>query len=209
MDHLQNQTTWEAPKWEKLYREGTPPWDSGVPSRELVRVLSEGHVRRGPVLEFGCGTGADAVYLAQQGFDVTAVDVAPTAIERARNRVELAGATLRLVLDDIFQFTKTSGPCDFVYDAGFYHFMRRVDLDRHLDMLWRVMQPGSLYFVLAGSDRETADDGPPQVSEDEIRGELGRLFEFVHLRPFRFESPRRAEGYQGWSCLARRPSSNG
>ena len=198
-------TRWEVPDWETLYRESTPPWESGSRSAELARVIDEGLVQPGPTLEIGCGTGADAVYLAQQRFEVTAVDSSPTAIERARTRVEMAGATLRLVLDDVFQFAKSSGPFELVYDAGFYHFVRRVDLGRFLDMLWRVTQPGSLYLVLAGSDQETAPGGPPQVSENEIRNELGRLFEFVHLQPFRFESLQHEEGYQGWSCLARRP----
>jgi hypothetical protein len=80
-----------------------------------------------------------------------------------------------------------------------------VDLTRFLDLLWRLTRPGSYYLVLAGSDQEVAEGGPPQVSEEDLRMELGRLFEFVHLRPCRVESPRREEGYLGWSCLARRP----
>ena len=68
-------------------------------------------------------------------------------------------------------------------------------------MLWRVTYPGSTYLTLAASANEQIEGGPPGVSEDEIRLELGRLFEFVHVRPFRFESPSRKEGYLGWSCL--------
>jgi SAM-dependent methyltransferase len=193
------------PEWDTLYREGTPPWESGYPSGELVRVLDEGLVRPGPTLELGCGTGTDAVYLARRGFEVTAVDASPTAIERARTRSEMAGATLRFVLDDALRFAKSSETYNFIYDAGFYHFIRRVDLTGYLDILWRVTEPGSLFLVLAGSDKETVPGGPPQVGEDQIRNELGRLFEFVHLRAFRFESPQNTEGYLGWSCLVRRP----
>ena len=73
--------------------------------------------------------------------------------------------------------------------------------------MWRVTRPGSYYLTLAGSDRETAEGGPPQVSKRQIRHELGRLFEWVHLRPFRFESPYRKRGYRGWSCLMKRPET--
>jgi len=38
----------------------------------------------GTALDAGCGTGADAIWLAHQGWDVTAVDISPTAITRAR-----------------------------------------------------------------------------------------------------------------------------
>ncbi len=188
-----------------MYREGTPPWETGLPAAELVRVVDEGLIKPGPILELGCGTGADAVFLTQRGFEVTAVDSSPTAIERARTRAERSGALVRIVLDDVFHFAEHSGSFDLVYDAGFYHFIRRAELSRLLDLLWRVTYPGSLYLALAGNSDEKAEGGPPPVSEEEIRWELGRLFEFIHLRPFTFESPYRKAGYLGWSCLMRRP----
>jgi hypothetical protein len=43
------------------------------------------------------------------------------------------------------------------------------------------------------------------LTEDEVRFELGRLFEFVHLRHARLESPLNKHGYKAWSCLMRRP----
>ena len=73
-------------------------------------------------------------------------------------------------------------------------------------VLWWTTQPGSYYLTLAGATGEHAEGGPPQVNEEEIRDELGRLFEIIRLRPLRFESPRRSEGYLGWSCLMRRPT---
>lgn len=193
------------PDWDAVYRKGTPPWETGLASGELIRVLDEGIIRPGAVLEVGCGTGADAVLLAQRGFDVTAVDSAAMAIERARGRAEQADALIRFVLSDVFQFAQTAEMFDLIYDSGFYHYIRLAALDKFLDMLWRITQPGSFYLTLAGSTDEESEGGPPQVSEQQIRGELGRLFEFVHLRPFRFESPNREEGYAGWSCLMRRP----
>jgi SAM-dependent methyltransferase len=197
--------TIEVPDWDALYREGTPPWESGVPSAELVRTIEADLIPRGTALELGCGTGADAVYLATQGFDVTAVENSPTALERARGRAQEEDVLLRFVLDDVFEFGRTCGPFDLVYDAGFYHFARHRDLQHLLDVLWRVTRPGSFYFALAGNAGESTEDGPPRVSEEEIRMELGRLFDFVHLQPFRFESPRRTEGYLGWSILMQRP----
>jgi SAM-dependent methyltransferase len=193
------------PDWEALYRAGTPPWDTGLPASELVRVLDDGLIRPGTALELGCGTGADAVYMAQKGFEVTAVDSSPLALERAHLLAEEVGVPVRFVLQDIFEFVKSRETFDFVYDAGFYHFIRSYDLSRFLDLLWRVTRPGSYYLSLAGSTKETAEGGPPQVSEDDIRMELGRAFEFVHVRPFRFESPSRKEGFAGWSCLMKRP----
>jgi len=196
---------YSPPDWEAMYRDGTPSWETGNPAGELVAVADEGVVPPGTTLEVGCGTGADAVFLARRGFEVTAVDLSPLAVERAHRRAELAGVPVCFVLDDVFEFVRTGERYDFVYDAGFYHFIRRYDLTRYVDLLWRTTRPGSYFLALVGSVGEEAEGGPPQVSEEEIRLELGRLFEFVHLRHFQFESPLRDEGYLGWSCLMRRP----
>jgi methyl halide transferase len=193
--------------WDGAYREGTPPWDTGKPHAELVRVLDEYRLRPQTVLEIGCGTGADAILLARRRFEVTAIDCSPIALERARSRAEQENALIRFVLADVFEFARSSGQFDFVLDAGVYHAVRQTNLERYLDMLWRVTRPGSYYFCLAGAPTETeqVEEGPPQVTADEIHNELGRLFELIHLRPTQLDNPLRKKSYPGWSCLMRRP----
>lgn len=180
-----------------------------MPTRELVRIVKQGRLRPGRTLEVGCGTGADAIFLARRGFEVTAVDSSPTAIERARRRLELEGVVARFVLADAFEFARSAGKFDLVYDAGFYEFVRQTDLGQHLDMLWRVTRPGSWYLALTGNAGGTAGVGPPPLTKEEIYDELGRLFELVRLRTCKFESPHRKQGYLGWSCLMQRPELRG
>jgi methyl halide transferase len=192
--------------WDALYRQGTPFWDAGAPHGELLRVLKEYPLpKAGSVLELGCGTGSDAIYLAKRRFEVTAVDCSPIALERARLRAEYYDALLRFVLDDAFEFTQTCGQFDIVYDCGFYHHIRMMKLEPYLDMLWHITRPGSWFFCLTGRTGERTPDGPPQLTEDDIRLELGRLFEFVHLRRTTLESSAHPQGYRAWSCLMRRP----
>ena len=191
--------------WETVYREGTPPWDAGVPHAELARVLDEYHLKPQTVLEIGCGTGADAILLARRRFEVTAVDCSAIALERARLRAEQQDALLRFVLADVFEFARSAGKFDFVYDAGLYHYVRDSRLEEYFDMLWRVTRPGSYYLCLAGAPSETPEqDGPPQVGEDDIQNELGRLLESVHLRPTRLECSASHRHHAAWSCLMRR-----
>ncbi len=180
-------------------------WETGKPWAELIRIIEEGTIKPQTILELGCGSGADAVYLAKRRFEVTAVDSSPLALEMAHSRAEQENALVRLVLDDVFNFCKSVEPFDLVYDAGFYHFIRQANLDQFLDLLWGITKPGSYYLTLAGNADDTSDGGPPRVTEQEIRSELGRLLEVVHLRPFRFEGTNDEDGYLGWSCLMRRP----
>ncbi|MFF2345789.1 class I SAM-dependent methyltransferase [Pseudarthrobacter sp. NPDC058119] len=75
-----------ASVWDERYRSKARLW-SGKPNPQLVR--EAGGLRPGKALELGCGEGADAIWLAQQGWSVTAVDVSSVALERARSH-ELA-----------------------------------------------------------------------------------------------------------------------
>src|SRR5437764_15318752 len=80
----------EIEHWENRYRE-RPPWDTGRVSAELERRLVQFPIPRGRAVEFGCGTGTNAVRLAQQGFDVTAIDISPAAIASAAAKATEAG----------------------------------------------------------------------------------------------------------------------
>jgi methyl halide transferase len=191
--------------WQKRYLEGETPWDTGQPSNELVRVLREERIAPCRALELGCGTGTNSVWLARQGFDVTAVDLAPLAIDRAEARAREAGVQVRFVAADVLDPPDLGEPFPFFFDRGCYHVVRRVDVGRFGRTLERVTAPGSVGLVLAGNAREPHTPGPPVVSEEEIRAELGRAFEIVRLREFRFDgAPGSGENFLGWSCLLRR-----
>lgn len=198
----------EAERWNQRYEAGDTPWDTGLPSCELQRVIEQEHVRPCRAIELGCGTGVNAVWLAQQGFDVTAIDLSPLALERARHRAESVGVKLRFLQGDVLDPPREmGGPYEFVFDRGCYHAVRRLDVGRYLQTLDEVAAPGSRALILAGNAREPHDPGPPVVSEDEIRAEIGRVMEIVWLREFYFDQ---AEGvpvrFLGWSCFARRPT---
>jgi SAM-dependent methyltransferase len=198
----------ELERWEQRYRTGDIPWDTGQPSSELQRVLAEDKIQPGPAIELGCGTGTNAVWLAQQGFAVTAVDLSPLAIERAQERAARAKVTVRFLIADVLEVSDLGGPYGFLFDRGCYHVIRRIDVRPFLDTLRRITQPGSQALVLTGNAREPHDPGPPVVSEDEIRAELGQVFDVVRLREFRFDDPEKAGlAFLGWSCLLRRGGS--
>lgn len=78
--------------WEDRYRGSDRVW-SGNPNPLLVREV-EG-LTPGTALDLGCGEGADAVWLAKQGWETTGVDISETALERAAQHAEEAGVTVR------------------------------------------------------------------------------------------------------------------
>jgi SAM-dependent methyltransferase len=195
----------DATHWNERYAKEQTPWDTGHPSTELQRVIAEERIQPGRVIELGCGTGTNAVWLATHGFEVTAVDISPLAIDRARQRTAAAGVSVRFLVADVLNPPDLGGPHPFFFDRGCYHVVRRVDVRRYVQTLGQITQPGSLGLVLAGNAKEPHDPGPPVVSEQEMRAELGPRFDLVWLREFRFDQVE--EGgiqFLAWSCLLRR-----
>lgn len=85
-----------AEYWERRYAAGGAVW-SGRPNASLVAVApAPAGTRR--ALDLACGEGGDAVWLAQQGWRVTAVDISHVAVERGR------AAARELGVDDAIEW---------------------------------------------------------------------------------------------------------
>ena len=203
------------PDWNERYAENNAPWDTGRPSSELRRILQQHDIPRGRVLELGCGTGTNAIFLAQQGFEVTAVDISTLAIERARVKAAEGGVNVTLAAADLLDLPDLGPAFPFVFDRGVYHTVRREALDGFLETLSRVSAPGGMYLTLAGNANEVRPDeeGPPRVSAETICRETAPLMELVQLREFRFDkclkdTPDRPRAL-AWSALFRRKASDG
>ena len=197
----------ELERWDSRYREGELPWDTGRPSSELQALLESGRVPVGTALDIGCGTGTNALFLAGRGFRVTAADLSPTDIEAAKRRATEAGLDVDFRTADLLASPPPDlgGPYDFLFDRGVYHVVRRIDVDAYLRLLEALSRPGTLYLSLMGNANEPHEPGPPTVSEEEVRRELGSVFELLDLRPFRFDpTPMVPDRPLGWSCLMRR-----
>jgi 2-polyprenyl-3-methyl-5-hydroxy-6-metoxy-1,4-benzoquinol methylase len=103
--------------YEIIYRYFRAPWDIGA-REELVALVDSGRIKPCRAIDLGCGTGANAIFLAQQGFDVTGVDFAEAAIEKARVRAKEAGVQAEFIVDDLTNLRHVSGTFDFLLDYG-------------------------------------------------------------------------------------------
>ncbi len=192
-------------RWDAPYRGNSRPgWDTGYPSTELTKAVKEGEVKPGRAIELGCGTGSNAIYLAQQGFDVTAVDVSPTALKRAEEKAEKAGVKIRWLLADVLKLPEME-PFDFIFDRGCYHGVRRTHATGYVEAVTRLSKPGTRLLIVAGNANESRQSGPPRVKEDELRGDFQAGFNFVRLRETRFDTAENpASGALAWSALIER-----
>ena len=70
--------------FESIYQ-GEPPWDIGRPQKEIIQLEQAGEIV-GSVLDVGCGTGENALYLATQKHEVWGIDFTPLAIKKAEEK---------------------------------------------------------------------------------------------------------------------------
>src|SRR5260370_17744652 len=83
----------QHPSWNSVY-EGSPPWDTGRPQPDFVRLADAGKFH-GQVLDVGCGTGEHVMLAASHGAEAMGVDVAELAIERARAKAQPRGISAK------------------------------------------------------------------------------------------------------------------
>lgn len=145
--------------YDLMYRTRAP-WDS-IRVRPSLRALVEGGMitpdAYPKTLDLGCGTGANVVYLAKQGFESHGVDFSEVAIRKARHRAIEAGVQAHLVVADLtaeIEGLETS--YDFLIDFGTLDDLRGEARKKMAGTITRLSRAGSkfLEFCFYGSREE-------------------------------------------------------
>jgi SAM-dependent methyltransferase len=188
------------PSWNESYASGQLPWDTGQPEPLLVEFVTLGAVTPGPTLEIGAGTGTNAIWMAERGFDVLGVDISPLAVERAHAKMEGRALRCRFAAWDFLAAPPPEGPFQFVFDRGCFHvFDEAGERQRFAAQVAAALAPGGLWLSLIGSTEGPARDvGPPRRSAREVTLAIEPALEIVELRSAEF----RGNNAKAWFCLS-------
>jgi len=188
--------------WNESYASGNPlPWDTGHPDPMLVQFIESGEVKPGRALEIGSGTGTNAIWLAQRGFQVLGVDVAPLAVDQAREKLPPA-LSCRFQVMDFLADAPPEETFDFVFDRGCFHiFDEAEERARFAARVAAALVPGGSWLSLCGStEGPPRDMGPPRRSARDLVQAIEPELEIRQLRSGDFgEEPIRA-----WLCHSQR-----
>jgi SAM-dependent methyltransferase len=131
--------------WEEHYGERDRIWSGRVNAR-LAEVAST--LKPGRALDLGCGEGADALWLAEHGWHVLAVDISETALQRAAADADARGLGDRV---DVGQHDLSHSFPDGDFDlvsAQFLHSMVELDRPRILNRAADAVRPGGLLMIV-------------------------------------------------------------
>jgi cyclopropane fatty-acyl-phospholipid synthase-like methyltransferase len=164
--------------WNLRYLFGDTRWDTGIVPPELVELIEGEHIASGAALDIGCGTGTNAIYLAQRGFDVLGVDVAHLAIRQARRKAKQADVQARFHTGSFLDLSE--GRFDFVLDVGCFHGLLAKDQARYVEVLRHVLNAGGAYLLYAWGPREF-NGQTYGLSPDAVQRTLGESYALERL----------------------------
>lgn len=174
--------------WEHAYRAGRVAWDPGEYDGHLPWLLDAYGIAPGEALDAGCGNGKSAVWLAERGFRVTGIDLAPTAIEQARalarergvaGRTRFVAGAFPEDVDDL-----PGGSFQLVTERAFLqHVGGEAAVRRALRRIAALLAPDGIFYSVIIAGR-----GVPRfwsmarVGEEEVRALMEPFFVVREIR---------------------------
>jgi ubiquinone/menaquinone biosynthesis C-methylase UbiE len=180
--------------FEQMYQ-GQAPWDTGRPQPAIVKLAEAGQIR-GNVLDVGCGTGENALYLAARGHDCWGIDFVPVAIERATAKAFQRGIAAHFIVGNALELNKLGRQFDTVIDCGLFHTFSDEERLTFLRSLTEVLGAGGLLYLLCFSNEQAGTEGPRRVSQQEIRHAFHVGWNVKNIEATNFESIPRPGGLE-------------
>jgi SAM-dependent methyltransferase len=182
----------DQPLFEQMYQ-GQAPWDTGRPQSAIVKLALTGLIR-GSVLDAGCGTGENVLYLAERGHECWGIDFVPVAIDRAKAKAAERGVEAHFLVGNALELVRLARRFDTAIDCGLFHTFTDEERPRFVNGLAEVIRPGGLLHILCFSDEEPGTEGPRRVSQLEIRATFCEGWTVQYIDSTRFDAVMSVDG---------------
>jgi SAM-dependent methyltransferase len=189
--------------FEWAYRNGVPPWDIGRAQPTIVGLAEQGLIA-GDVIDVGCGTGENALYLASRGLGVVGVDAAPTAIAQAQEKERRRATGATFVVADALGLEGLGRTFDVAIDCGLFHTFSDADRVRFERSLHGTLRASGRYFLLCFNEHQPGELGPRRVTQAEIRATFATGWTVDSIVAERFAAQLPGDRAHAWLALLTR-----
>jgi len=182
---LPNSQKGKKDDWEEKYLHVDIPWDVGEPEKELVRLVESGYLKpTDNVLDLGCGTGTDSIYLAKKGFQVVGIDISPSAVKKAETKAknDQVTAQCHFYPRDALDLSFLKSKFDFVFDKTCLGGIDSPRRGEYVRSVKEVLAPSAKFLLIAISDSDSSKD-PGNLSQNDIQNLFGAEFAIVSIEP--------------------------
>lgn len=188
--------------WDDAYR-GQPPWDIGRPQRVVIDLHMAGRVGAS-VLDVGCGTGENALFLAEHGHEAWGIDVSNVAIERAMVKSHARRLPVVFLAADALEPDAVGRTFDTLIDCGCFHTLTDEDRPRYAVSMLALGALDSRMHIMCFSEAEPAGWGPRRVTQAELEATFSDDWQTDSIIPVQFETRLGPGGAQAWLASFRR-----
>ena len=189
-------------RYKERYKSGDTPWDIGQPDFNLIEVVTKRPILSCRVLDIGCGTGDNSIWLAQNRFQVIGTDTSDVALEKAKEKASKTNVECGFMLVDFLKNKIESAPFGFVFDRGCFHsFNCANDRRRFAKNVAAHLEEAGLWLTIVGNaDEHRQGTGPPQRTAADIILAVEPYFKILSLLSSHFGS-NRPNPPRAWRCL--------
>jgi len=187
----------QADFWTVRYAAGKTPWDfGGVPSA-LKSFLERSSVR-GRVLIPGCGSGYEIQAFHAAGFDVSAIDFSPAAVEQAKRLLGVLAE--RVILGDFFTHEFGEHSFDLIYERTFLCSMTPSRWPEYVNRMGKLLSPGGRLIGVFLYGQKPSSGPPFSLTEPEAEQLFKKHFKLVRSEAMTDSLPlfRDMERWQEW-----------
>jgi len=156
--------------WNARYLSRDAPWDTGIVPPEVAALVASARTPRGWALDLGCGSGVSSRYLAQHGFRVVGVDLAHTALARARAAAMAESPAAYFCLADVGDLSFLHVRAALALDIGCFHSLPPERRPQYVRSLADHLLPGACYLLYAFGLAAASDESAPGVGPRDVAG---------------------------------------
>ncbi|MDQ0201323.1 class I SAM-dependent methyltransferase [Neobacillus ginsengisoli] len=154
--------------WDKFYidREKSVSFFVNSPDENLVNYFEKKLFSPGNVLELGCGPGRNAIYLAEKGCIVDAVDLSEESLKWATERAKEKNVNVNFIQKNIFDLDIEEGKYDVVYDSGCFHHIAPHRRMSYINLVKKALKPNGHFAITCFVQGEEL--GGAEISDQDV-----------------------------------------